>query len=591
MKTLIMILMAIVMTAGNIYGQTDSQAPPVPAEEKPEVLTRGPVNEAFAQPVNIDEDSDFTAPKAPPPDIEETPPEERPVGNQFAWVPGYWAWDTDLNDYIWVSGCWRAVPPGKYWVPGYWTEFNDGWRWVAGFWAPVSEDEIEYLPAPPAVTYVDPPATEYPDKIWVPPCWYWNNGYYTLRSGYWIEAREDWVWVPSHYVWTPRGYVFVGGHWDYPFRRRGLLFAPVYFPGHFHWRAGFSYSLSIAVDLGNLEFGIFTRPSYRHYYFGDYYDSFYIGIGIYPWFECVSRHTWYDPIYLHDRWLNRRHYPNWWQHERNEYARRRDDRRLRPPRTYREMDRRVRTMTEPQRRNFEVAAPINRIVERRETNFRFRKDKPKARAEISREANDVQRYAKERRQWESTGAVPRTNREVTRGTPSGYRRETKKSGEYQKNEINKLEQRGVSKSVRERSSGAPATGRDSLTPSNHIANPSNAPQRQVVRKKSESVNVKRAPVERQKNENVQRRAYKSVRERSSEAPATGRDSLTRSNHMANPSNAPQRQVVREKSETVKVKSSPVVDKKKGVIFRKRAPSQPDEEKAEREGNKSRSKRR
>ena len=57
MKTVIMILMAMVLTTGNMYGQTESQAPPIPSEEQPEVLTRGPVNEAFAQPVNIEEDS------------------------------------------------------------------------------------------------------------------------------------------------------------------------------------------------------------------------------------------------------------------------------------------------------------------------------------------------------------------------------------------------------------------------------------------------------------------------------------------------------------------------------------------------------
>jgi hypothetical protein len=43
-----MIVMAMVMTTGVLYGEATGQTPSTPAEEQPEVLTRGPVNEAFA---------------------------------------------------------------------------------------------------------------------------------------------------------------------------------------------------------------------------------------------------------------------------------------------------------------------------------------------------------------------------------------------------------------------------------------------------------------------------------------------------------------------------------------------------------------
>lgn len=436
MKTVIMILMALAIATGTAYGQTADQVPPVPSEEQPEVLTRGPVNEAFAQPVNVEEESDFTVTTAPPPDIEETPPEDRPDGDQFAWIPGYWAWDSDRDEYIWVSGCWRAVPPGKYWVSGYWTEVNTGWRWVEGFWASVDDEEIEYLPAPPAVTYT-PPEIEEPDKVWVPGCWYWYNGNYTYRSGYWIDAREDWVWVPSHYIWTPRGYVFVSGHWDYTLARRGVLFAPVYFPGHRYWRTRYSYSLSIVVDLGHFEFGFFTRPRYRHYYFGDYYDSFYIGLGIFPWFECVTRHTWYDPIYLHRRWSHRRHDPHWRQHERQEYARRRADKKLRPPRTYREMERRVRNMSESRRRKIEVASPMKRHIENNRTTFKFRKERPEDRKHISRNTRSINRYPNIR----SKNDAPETNHKTLNNTRKDRRREptTIERKKTDKKQLNKKE--------------------------------------------------------------------------------------------------------------------------------------------------------
>ena len=45
------------------------------------------------------------------------------------------------------------------------------------------------------------------------------------------------------------------GYWDYALDRRGVLFAPVYFPRHIYERPMFSYTLSIAVDIDNLEFG------------------------------------------------------------------------------------------------------------------------------------------------------------------------------------------------------------------------------------------------------------------------------------------------------------------------------------------------
>lgn len=419
MKNAMLIILAMIMTTAMLYGEASGQAPPVPAEELPEVLTRGPVNEAFAQPVNLGNQAGFIAPIEPPPDIEEIPPAERPAGDQFAWIPGYWAWDTDREDYVWVSGCWRAVPPDMYWVPGYWVRAGAGWQWVAGFWAPVSNREIEYLPEPPALTQVEPPGPAYsPNMIWVPPCWYWYHGRYVQRAGYWIEAQADWVWVPSHYVWTPRGYVFVSGHWDYTLDRRGILFAPVYFPRHLYERRGYAYPLSIVINTGYLEFGMFTYPRYSHYYFGDYYDSSYLRIGIFPWFEYTSRHTWYDPIYAHRRWWHHRHNePQWDQHQRREYDRRRSDRSLRPSRTYREMEKRIRNMPEPRRRDYEIASPIVTNISKKGP-YTFERTKPEARRDIPKRSVEIRKFVEERRQWEGQGIVRKNNKAVIQRTPS-----------------------------------------------------------------------------------------------------------------------------------------------------------------------------
>src|SRR6186997_3251385 len=99
-----------------------NQAPPAPNADRDDVqvLTRGPVHEAFAETVTFDPEPGLVAPRAPPDPIEELPPAQRPQGDNVAWIPGYFAWDDDREDFLWVSGIWRALPPGREWVPGYW---------------------------------------------------------------------------------------------------------------------------------------------------------------------------------------------------------------------------------------------------------------------------------------------------------------------------------------------------------------------------------------------------------------------------------------------------------------------------------------
>src|SRR3954464_7569699 len=60
-----------------------------------EVLTRGPVHEAFAETVTFDPQPGVIVPKMPPAPIEELPPQQRPAGANVAWISGYWAWDDE----------------------------------------------------------------------------------------------------------------------------------------------------------------------------------------------------------------------------------------------------------------------------------------------------------------------------------------------------------------------------------------------------------------------------------------------------------------------------------------------------------------
>ncbi len=428
MRIALTILTTLALAGGPLYTDAAEQPPPTPAQEQPEVLTRGPVHEAFAEPVNLQVQAGLVAPQQPPAKIDEIPPDQRPQGDQFVWVPGYWSWDGDQNGYIWVSACWRAAPPNMSWVPGYWAQVPEGWEWVAGFWAPVSGQRIEYLPSPPAFDDVRPPGPPPSiDDTWVPSCQYWVQDHYVRRRGYWLREQPGWVWVPSHYIWTPRGYVFAEGHWDYSLDRRGVLFAPVYFQRPIYERAGFSYSPSIVIDIGMLQLSLFAYPRYSHYYFGDYYDDAYLRIGIYPRFESERSHTWYDPFYTYDCWQNRHTEPRWEEHERHEYDLRRADKDLRPARTYHEMETRQARLPEPQRRDLQVARPLTVVVAARATPMTFQKINSGAQRRIATQATSMQKFGEQRNRWESTATTQKTTPPTTQRTgpvtPQAERRE------------------------------------------------------------------------------------------------------------------------------------------------------------------------
>ncbi len=408
----IALLCATALPAG---AQDDFGAPPAePAEEQPVVLSRGPVHEAFAEPVPTEVETGLIAPQQPPPNISEVPPAERPKGQQYVWIPGYWAWDAERADFIWVSACWRAAPPDMSWVPGYWAEVAGGWEWVSGFWTRSQVQNIVYLPEPPQISSLDPVGIQpSADAIWVPPCMYWAGDRYTRRDGYWLTAMPNWIWIPSHYAMTPRGYVFVAGHWDYPLERRGVLFAPVYFPAPACRTAAFTFSPGIVIDLGLLQVNLFTYPRYRHYYFGDYYDRTYLSIGIYPWFDSRRHPSRRDPLYEHNRWLHHRSDPKWEQHMRDEYRRRSDNKTLRPAHTFREQESRRSGAPDPLRRGVPIARPLNDAVSGGKSPMKFERISTDTRQQLSRQSDHMRKYLDDRTRWESpaAGSAPSRSRD------------------------------------------------------------------------------------------------------------------------------------------------------------------------------------
>jgi hypothetical protein len=70
-----------------------------------------------------------------PPDL---PVYDQPLcpGEDYIWVPGYWAWDTDFDDYYWIPGTWVLAPEvGFLWTPGYWAWGGSGFIFYAGYWS------------------------------------------------------------------------------------------------------------------------------------------------------------------------------------------------------------------------------------------------------------------------------------------------------------------------------------------------------------------------------------------------------------------------------------------------------------------------
>ena len=282
----------------------DDAPPPVP--KGVEVLARGPVHEAFAT-LTAEPQPTKAVAKKPPKLLQEMPPDEKPEGNSI-WIGGYWAWDDDRSDFLWVSGIWRTPPPGKQWVAGYWRDQDDGAQWVPGFWQPVPAKEdapqdVTYYPKPP-----DPPAVAAPgtppsaDTFYVPGHWEWNGAEYVWRAGFWAHVQPNYVWIPSHYRWTPAGYIYVAGYWDYSVKRRGVLYAPVVIDPNVV-DASYVYTPAYAVDDTLVVDSLFVRPCTCHYYFGDYYDVSYRDSGF---TSCVvySRSN-YDSIVVYETYEHR----------------------------------------------------------------------------------------------------------------------------------------------------------------------------------------------------------------------------------------------------------------------------------------------
>lgn len=404
-----------------------------------QVLTQGPVHEAFAEPVIFDPKPGPVFPKPPPQPIEEMPPDQRPEGANVQWIPGYWAWDDTRNDYVWISGIWRDIPPGRQWVPGYWNQVGEGFQWTPGAWVPVDQGPAQYLPPPPPSLEVGPNSPPpSPDATWSPGCWTWQDSRYVWRPGFWVPFQPNWVWVPAHYVWSPGGYLYVDGYWDRPLLSRGLAFAPVYFQQPIYSRPNFQYTPTVGLVASALASSLFVRPAYHQYYFGDYYAASNFNSGIYPWYSFHQSRYGYDPLFSHYAAVNTRRDPQWINGLHDEYRYRRDHPEARPARTFVQQQSTINNVNVENTRNITrvrnlvVARPIGQLATRADGGvarggggqgaaMRFEQIDEARRRSLLQQSTQLQQFRQQRLQQERAGA-----RRIEAGAPAGNQNQVRR---------------------------------------------------------------------------------------------------------------------------------------------------------------------
>lgn len=402
MKINVYCLVAALLGTAIAWGQDRAEPSDRSAvEDGVEVLTRGPVHEAFAGTIRFDPEPGVVVMRPVPEPVEELPPEQKPTGDNVAWIPGYWAWDDERDDFLWVSGIWRSLPPGRQWVSGYWATSPRESQWASGYWADAQASEIDYLPEPPqtveAGPNIDAPSENH---RWLPGFWIWQDNRYVWQPGYWATAHENWVWTPPHYVWAPRGYVFVDGFYDYPVARRGVLFAPVFFNSNVDSQGGYFFSPRTVINPAVFASHLFLRPDYGHYYFGDYYGNDYATRGFSPWLSYASSRVGYDPFFAHQQWSNRND-SQWNQRVESEFAYRSNNDDARPPRTWSDLRERLSRVGANEDRPFVVAATIEELAKSENVSLRFQPLAVQEREQFGKRGQRVREAREERRKSEA----------------------------------------------------------------------------------------------------------------------------------------------------------------------------------------------
>ncbi len=253
----------------------------------------------------------------PAPIVENPPPQCHP---DTVWIPGYWAWEEKIDNFVWVSGVWRRPPTSHVWISGYWNQFDSGWAWVRGFWSSVPEHQLVYIqdkPHEPREEVI--PQTPGPSYFWMPGYWdyHFDSREYRWLSGRWGKLDPNWVYVPAYYLWRPNGFLYIPAYWDLPLQSRGCAYNAVTIEPQY--RSSIVYVPDIILDDESiLRWCFLYYPNYpiffwhhRHYY-PSFWDQWCCTPPWWSWDSCWCFHRqdnwwlwwwWTNPGFQNPPWI------------------------------------------------------------------------------------------------------------------------------------------------------------------------------------------------------------------------------------------------------------------------------------------------
>ncbi len=297
-----------------------AQAAGQPGDQGPQVMTRGPIHEAFATPVVHD-------PAAGPGDSQAARrsrsrrclrTRSRPARTSSGFpVTGAGTSRATTSCGSAASGATRRPTVSGFRATGTRsTGVISGFR-ARGFPSARARHRARvnptYLPPPPKSLETGPNTPQpSPNVAWTPGYWSWQGSAYAWRPGFWAAVQPNWIWMPPHYVWTPSGYLFVAGYWDLPVANRGLMFAPVYYPTPVYAQPGFVFTPSISIVGSAMTANLFVSAGHQSVPLRQLLRRELRRVGITPWFSfsfATGPPMFYDPLFSYYAVINVRSEP------------------------------------------------------------------------------------------------------------------------------------------------------------------------------------------------------------------------------------------------------------------------------------------
>jgi hypothetical protein len=158
---------------------------------------------------------------------------------------------------------------------------------------------------------------------------------------------------------------------------------------------------------------LFLRPSYGHYYYGDYYGSNYATAGFSPGFSFNSGRQGYDPFYAQEQFVHRQD-AGWNQNLQANFQNLRANENLRPPRTGADQNARLASASNVNGQNVAIATSLDELAKSKDNSLRFQAVDQAERQQLAQHSQAVAQHREQRRTLEtpatnSLGVTPKNS--------------------------------------------------------------------------------------------------------------------------------------------------------------------------------------